>query len=203
MSKGQLVVVSGPSGAGKDTIIAQLLRKTSKDAFLSVSMTTRKMRPGDREGIDYYFVDEKTFEESIAQGKMLEYAKYGSHYYGTPLEPVIKNIEDGRTVFLIIEVNGAENIRKKVPDALLIFIMPPSMAEVRRRLINRATEDDEQIEKRLEIAKDELRRAEEYDYVVINDKLDEAVSDVMSIVHSHSFRADNMKERISEVINNA
>lgn len=203
MNKGQLIVISGPSGAGKDTVISQLIKRTEKDVFLSVSMTTRKIRSGEQEGVDYFYVDEKTFEKNIQDGKMLEYAKYGSNYYGTPLEPVQTNIENGKTVILIIEVNGAANIRKMFPEATLIFIIPPSMAEVKRRLIKRATESDEQIEKRLKIAEDEIRRATEYDYVIINDELDVAVKDAMSIVHAQQFRADRMKHKISEVIENA
>lgn len=203
MNKGQLIVISGPSGAGKDTIIAELLKRTEKDVFLSVSMTTRKIRPGEKEGVDYFYVDEKTFEKNIEDGKMLEYARYGSNYYGTPLEPVRKNIENGKTVILIIEVKGAENIRRLFPEATLIFIIPPSMAEVKRRLIKRATESDDQIQKRLEIAENEIKKAVEYDYIIINDELDVAVKDAMSIVHAQQFRVDKMKNKISEVINNA
>lgn len=203
MNKGQLIVISGPSGAGKDTIISELLKRTEKDVFLSVSMTTRKIRPGEQEGVDYFYVDEETFEKNIRDGKMLEYARYGSNYYGTPLEPVKENIENGKTVILIIEVNGAENIRKMFPEATLIFIIPPSMTEVKRRLIKRATESDDQIQKRLEIAENEIRRVAEYDYVIINDELDVAVKDAMSIVHAQQFRVDRMKHKISEVIENA
>lgn len=201
-NKGVLIVVSAPSGCGKDTIISEVLKRTD-DAFLSVSMTTRGMRPGEVEGINYYFVTQTEFEEKIDQGEMLEYARYGSNYYGTPAGPVREMLEEGKTVILIIEVQGAGNVKRLFPDACNIFIIPPSFQILESRLRGRGTDDDKSIIKRLDIAKDELRRAPEFDYIVENDVLEEAVEDIITIIKAEKLKTNKMKNKLSEVINNA
>lgn len=201
-NNGVLLVVSAPSGCGKDTIIAEVLKKFD-DAFLSVSMTTRPMRPGEAEGVNYYFVSQREFEEKIDCGEMLEYARYGSNYYGTPAGPVRKLLEEGKTVVLIIEVQGAGNVKRMFPDACNIFIIPPSFEILEKRLRGRGTDDDESIIKRLDIAKDELARAVEFDYIVENDVLEEAVEDIVTIIKAEKLKVNKMKNKLSEVINNA
>lgn len=201
-NNGVLLVVSAPSGCGKDTIITEVLKKVD-DAFLSVSMTTRPMRPGETEGINYYFVSQPEFEEKIDRGEMLEYARYGSNYYGTPAGPVKKLLEEGKTVILIIEVQGAGNVKRMFPEACNIFIIPPSFAILEKRLRGRGTDNDESIIKRLDIAKDELARAVEFDYIVENDVLEEAVEDIITIIKAEKLKLNKMKNKLSEVINNA
>ncbi len=201
-NNGVLLVVSAPSGCGKDTIIADVLKKLD-DAYLSVSMTTRPMRPGEKDGINYYFVTQPEFEEKIDCGEMLEYARYGSNYYGTPAGPVRKLLEEGKTVILIIEVQGAGNVKRMFPEACNIFIIPPSFEILEKRLRGRGTDDDESIIKRLDIAKDELARAEEFDYIVENDVLEEAVEDILTIIKAEKLKVNKMKNKLSEVINNA
>lgn len=199
MTKGLLVVVSAPSGCGKDTIISKVVEKMDGNAFISVSMTTRKMRAGEIEGVNYYFVSTDEFKESIKKGEMLEYATYGENYYGTPVGPVKKLLEEGKVVFLIIEVEGGANVKKVFPDAKKIFIIPPSLKVLENRLRSRATDSEEAISKRLDIAFTELQRAYEYDYIVENDVLEDAVNDVMSIVRAEQLRIENMQNKLREV----
>lgn len=201
-NKGVLVVVSAPSGCGKDTIIAEVLKRFD-DAYLSISMTTRAMRPGEVEGVNYYFVSQTEFEEKIDKGEMLEYARYGSNYYGTPAGPVRELLEKGKTVILIIEVQGAGNVKRLFSDACTIFIIPPSFRILENRLRGRGTDDDASIIKRLDIARDELARAPEFDYIVENDALDEAVEDIITIIKAEKLKTNKMKNKLSEVINNA
>lgn len=203
MTKGNLFVISGPSGSGKDTVLAEILKIMGSEAFLSVSMTTRQMREGEEEGVDYYYVSKEEFENNIKNDRMLEYAKYGENYYGTPVGPIEKLLEEGKTVFLNIEVQGGANVRRLLPFVKEIFLMPPSLEEVERRLRKRGTETEESINTRLNIAKDEIKKAYEYDYVVVNDILDEAIDNIMSIVKAESLKTDKMLNKISEVINNA
>lgn len=201
-NKGVLVVVSAPSGCGKDTIIAEVLKRFD-DAYLSISMTTRAMRPGEVEGVNYYFVSQTEFEEKIDKGEMLEYARYGSNYYGTPAGPVRELLDEGKTVILIIEVQGAGNVKRLFPDACTIFIIPPSFEILENRLRGRGTDDNASIIKRLDIARDELARAPEFDYIVENDALDEAVEDIITIIKAEKLKTNKMKNKLSEVINNA
>ena len=199
MTKGLLVVVSAPSGCGKDTIISKVVEKMDGNAFISVSMTTRKMRAGEIEGVNYYFVSTDEFKESIKKGEMLEYATYGENYYGTPVGPVRKLLEEGKVVFLIIEVEGGANVKKVFPEAKKIFIIPPSLKVLENRLRSRATDSEEAISKRLDIAFIELQRAYEYDYIVENDVLEDAVNDVMSIIRAEQLRIENMQNKLREV----
>lgn len=203
MNNGILVVVSAPSGCGKDTVVAEVLKRMPDKCFLSVSMTTRAMREGEAEGVDYFFVTKNEFHKHIEDGDMLEYAVYGDNMYGTPIGPVRDMLDNGKTVFLIIEVEGGGNVKKVFPDATKIFIIPPSMAELERRLRGRATDSEDDILKRLEIAKSEILRAEEYDFIVENDKLENAVEDVIMIINSQLLKTDKMKNKIKEVIENA
>lgn len=202
MNKGQLIVVSGPSGSGKDTVISKAIEKMGEKAFLSVSMTTRQKRGNERDGVDYFFVSTDEFLTHVQSGDMLEYAKYGSNYYGTPIAPIRERMNNGETVFLNIEVQGGASIRKLMPEATQVFIIPPSMKELERRLYKRATEDEEAIKKRMDIAKEEIERACEYDYIVINDDLDDAVDELLSIINGNKIKNQNIKETISEVLNN-
>lgn len=203
MNKGLLVVVSAPSGCGKDTVVSKILDIMKDDAFLSVSMTTRKMRPGEADGVNYHFISAEEFNQNILKGEMLEYAQYGENFYGTPISPVKKNLEEGKTVFLIIEVEGGGNVKKIFPEAKKIFIIPPSLEVLESRLRGRATDSDEAIRARLRIAETELQRAFEYDYIVENDVLENAVNDVMSIIRAEQLRINNMQNKLREVINNA
>ncbi len=203
MSKGLLVVVSAPSGCGKDTIVSQVISKMPDDVFLSVSMTTRPIRGGETDGVHYYFVTKEEFKGNIEKGEMLEYAIYGDNYYGTPAAPVRKLLDEGKVVVLIIEVEGGGNIKKMFPDACKIFICPPSFAVLEQRLRKRGTETEEAIAKRLKTAKHELTRAYEYDYIVVNDALEDAVDDVIAIIRAERLRINKTKNLISEVIENA
>lgn len=174
---GRLIVISGPSGAGKDTIVNSLLLKDERFS-LSVSATTRAPRPGEKDGVNYYYVNVGEFEKMIKDGDFIEYAKYGSSYYGTLKSDVKKRINNGKIVVLVIEVQGAENVRKIFPDCLSIFIMPPSFEILEQRLRDRCSENEDEIKKRLKIAKTEVEKRFEYDIVVENDILDETVKNV-------------------------
>lgn len=203
MSKGILVVVSAPSGCGKDTIVSEVMRRMPGKGFLSVSMTTRPMRKGETEGVEYFFVDKKEFQRHIDEGDMLEYATYGDNMYGTPIKPVRDMLDSGKTVFLIIEVEGGGNVKKAFPDATKIFLVPPSMSELERRLRGRGTDSEEAIVNRLKIAKNEILRAYEYDFIVENDEIESAVNDILSIINSQFLKTENNKNKIKEVIENA
>lgn len=203
MNNGLLVVVSAPSGCGKDTVISKVMETMKDDAFLSVSMTTREIRPGEKAGVNYHYISAEEFNNNIEKGEMLEYAQYGDSLYGTPLTPVKKNLDEGKTVFLIIEVNGGKNVKRIFPESKKIFIIPPSLDELERRLRSRATDSDEAIKARLRIAETELKRAFEYDYIVENDVLSNAVNDVMSIVRAEQLKLKNMQNKLREVTNNA
>lgn len=180
MKKGEFIVISGPSGVGKGTICDKLIKEL--DAWYSVSMTTRDMREGEVDGINYYFISKEEFKKRIDEGKLLEYNIYNGNYYGTPKDKVLEKLEEGKNVFLEIEVNGARNIKKIFSDALLIYIAPPSIEELRKRLINRGTEDMDTINNRLKIAENELKQIDFYDYVVVNDDLDKAINEVRNII---------------------
>lgn len=199
--KGILVVLSGPSGCGKDTLLMNLIGK-NEDIKVSISMTTRAPRGQEVDGVDYYFVNTEYFEKKISEGAMLEYAKYNGNYYGTPKAPVDDMLKRGINVVLEIEVQGAEKIRSIYPDAVTIFLMPPSISTLEARLRSRGTEDEETLSHRLFIAGQEIGRAGEFDYVVINDKLDDAVKDFETIINAEKMRISRNKNIIREVIKN-
>ena len=184
--KGILIVVSGFSGAGKGTLMKQLVHAYDNYA-LSVSMTTRKPRPGEQEGREYFFVNREEFEEKITNNGLVEYAQYCDNYYGTPREYVEKQLEKGKDVILEIEIQGALKIKEKFPTALLLFVMPPSAAELKKRLEGRGTESLEVIKKRLMRASEEAEGIENYDYIVINDKLEECDSQMHSLIQAAHF----------------
>lgn len=180
MKKGKFIIISGPSGVGKGTICNVLLKELN--AWYSVSMTTRGIREGEIEGVNYYFISKEEFKRRIEEGKFLEYNIYNDNYYGTPKDTVLEKLEKGTDVILEIEVNGARNIKNIFPDALLIYIAPPSMEVLKERLLSRGTEDINTIEKRLRIAEEELKQVDFYDYVIVNDDLDEAITRVKQII---------------------
>ncbi len=180
MGKGKFIVVSGPSGVGKGTICNALISELS--AWYSVSSTTRKPREGEVNGVNYFFITKEEFEEKIKNGDFLEYNYYNENYYGTSKEVVLDKINAGTNVFCEIDVNGAHNIKKIFPDALLIYIAPPSIEVLRERLLSRGTESIEKINQRLEIAEKELKEIDFFDYVVVNDDLDTAINEVRSII---------------------
>lgn len=181
MEKGKLIVISGPSGAGKGTVIKQVLRQKSNVA-LSVSCTTRAPRPGEQEGVDYYYITKEQFDKMVADDGFLEHESFFDNSYGTPEEPVRRQLAQGIHVILEIDVKGGMNIKRKVPEAELIFIAPPSMEVLRSRLVGRQTETPEQIEKRTKRAFDEMQYQSKYDHVVVNDDLQQAVQQVIAII---------------------
>lgn len=191
--RGILVVVSGFSGAGKGTLMKELVARYDNYA-LSVSMTTRKPRQGEVEGESYFFVDKDTFEETIAQNGLVEYACYCGNYYGTPRRWVEEQLGSGRDVILEIEIQGALKVKEKFPKALLLFVMPPSAQELRRRLTGRGTETAEVIWSRMERAVQESEGIENYDYILVNDKLEECVEQMHAVIcTAHRSPAQNIE----------
>ncbi len=201
MNNGILIILSGPSGSGKDTVLNELV-KNREDVKISVSMTTREKRQGEIDGYHYYFVDREYFERKISEDKMLEYAEYADNYYGTPKAPVDEMLSNGKAVILKIEVQGAEKIRKLYSDVISIFLMPPSMRVLEERLRARNTEDEETINHRLVIAREEMKKAPDYDYVVINDTVENAVAGIETIIKSERLKTARNKKMLSEVTNN-
>jgi len=199
---GLLIILSGPSGSGKDTILSELTKREA-DIRVSISLTTRKPRDWEIDGKHYYFVEEEYFKRKLESDQILEFAQYGKNFYGTPKAPVDIWLSEGKTVILKIEVQGAEKIRAIYPDAISIFLMPPSMKMLEDRLRRRETEDEDEISRRLSIAVSEIKRSVEYDYYVINDIIGYAVSDICAIIQAEKQRTSRMKYIISEVINNA
>ena len=195
--KGILIVVSGFSGAGKGTLMKKLMEEYDNYA-LSISMTTRNPRPGEEDGREYFFVTKEQFEETIGQDGLVEYASYCGNYYGTPRVYVEQQLEAGKDVILEIEIQGALKIKEKFPTALLLFVMPPSAKELRRRLTGRGTETQEVIDQRMHRAMEEAQGIEQYDYIVINDQLEECVKELHAIIGA----AHNTPFRNEEFINN-
>ncbi len=180
----RLVIVSGPSGAGKDTIVNKLIERDERFS-LSVSATTRPPRGNEKDGVNYYFLSEDEFLAGIRRDAFVEYAKYGSRYYGTLKLDVEKRIENGKTVILVIDVQGAESVKKIYPGVLSIFIMPPSEDVLENRLRCRMTDSEDEISKRMCIAKDEIGQSDCYDYIVVNDELEQAVDEAYHIIENH------------------
>lgn len=188
MKKGIIVVVSGFSGAGKGTIMKELMKKYDNYA-LSISATTRAPRIGEEEGREYFFKTVETFEKMIAENQLIEYAKYVDNYYGTPKAYVEEQLEMGKDVILEIEIQGALKIKEQFPDALLLFVMAPDAKVLRERLIGRGTEDAATIDSRLKRAAEEAEGIEKYDYIVINDDLNECVELTNSIIQNEHWNA--------------
>ncbi len=185
--EGILFILSGPSGVGKDTILRRVLPRLT-EIRTSISITTRDPRPHEKDGIDYFFVSSEKFAEMLETGDMLEHAAVHGHFYGTPRKWVEDELNKGMDVILEIDVQGALQVRREFPGAILVFLAPPSWDELARRLHWRKTEDDNTIRRRLENAKHEMERIENYEYLVINDKLDDAVRDVESIIIAERLR---------------
>ena len=195
--KGLLFVISGPSGVGKGTICKKLLERR-KELKLSVSVTTRAPRPGEIEGVNYFFRSEEQFRDMIERDEFLEYmCVFGKNHYGTPKAYVAEQRAQGNDVILEIDVNGALNVKKRCPDAVMIFIAPPSMETLKKRLVGRGTETEEAVERRFAEAVKELATAGEYDYIVVNDSLDKAVNDTESILVSERLHVSNNPKLIN------
>ena len=199
--RGLLFIISGPAGSGKGTIVSRVRELAPFD--FSVSATTRTPRPGEIDGVHYHFLTKEQFEEKIAAGEMLEHAKYSENYYGTPKAPVDAALDEGKNIILEIEVQGAMKVRELRPDALFVFIAPPSVNELRRRLNKRGTETQEVIEKRVAAAVTELPYMDKYDYIIVNDALEDAVSDFFAVIRSEQLKTSAQAEFIEEVIKNA
>lgn len=192
--KGSLIVISGPSGAGKGSIIAKLLENDNKTRWLSVSTTSRKIRSNDIPGVTYNFVSEEEFLEKIKEDYFLEYTNYSGNYYGTPKELISDKLNNGIDVILEIEIEGANNVKKIFPEAICIFIMPPSLKELVKRLKNRGTDTNEKIVERFKRAYEEVNEVSKYNYVVVNNNLDEAILKVEAIIKSEKCRVDRIEE---------
>lgn len=181
---GLLIVLSGPSGVGKGTVRRALFDIKGHNLTYSISMTTRKPREGEVDGREYYFVSKERFEEEIKNGNLLEYAEFVNNYYGTPYDKVMEKIDQGSEVVLEIEVQGAMQVKRKMPNAVFIFIAPPSYKALKDRLLSRGTEDKKTVNERLAKAHREIEIASEYDYIVINDEVDNAADRIMAIIRA-------------------
>jgi guanylate kinase len=199
---GRLMVFSGPSGVGKGTVLFNLLKTEEKLRF-SVSATTRRPRAGETNKVHYYFISKEEFEENIRRGEMLEWAEYNGNYYGTPRVGVEGWLSAGYDVVLDIDVAGAMQIKQAVPDALLVFMLPPSMEALKHRLSRRDTEDADVIAERLKIARREMEYISKYEYIVINDDIDEAVERIRVITRAEKYKYKNMQKEIEEVLKDA
>lgn len=199
MNKGRVYIISGPSGSGKDTVLKKVFERFPDVAF-SISSITRDMRPGEVEGEKYNFVTREYFEKMLNNDELLEYNVFVGNYYGTPKAPVINCINSGRDMIIEVDVNGAEQIRKKMPDAVSIFVMPPSFETLKQRLSGRGTDSQEVIEKRLAESLREVSAAKNYDYIVVNDELQNAVNAVAEIMNADKFKTDRNLDFINQVL---
>ncbi len=200
--RGCLFVLSGPSGSGKDTILSEYL-KAHPEVKFSISSITREMRPGEVEGEKYHFISREEFDDLVQKGQMLEHAEFCGNCYGTPRAPIEAWLEQGFTVLVEVDVQGGNQIHSLMPEAVRLFVMPPSMEVLRRRLLGRKTESPEAAEARLNEAKREIENAKAYDYIIINDVLEDAVASLSGIIESEKVRVSRMIPWINEVLNDA
>lgn len=199
MEEGLLVVVSGPSGCGKGTICKELLRR-NKDIIISISATTRKPRNGEVEGVNYFFIDKERFDAMVQNDEFIEYANVHGNFYGTPKKFVLDKLKNGESILFEIDVQGAIQIKKMYPKAVLIFIAPPSMEELKNRIVGRGTESKSDIEKRYENAFKELEYIKEYEYMVINDEVMNAVEKIESVIMAEKCKTIRQKELIKKIL---
>ena len=199
MSRGRLFIISGPSGSGKDTLLSELF-KINGDLKFSISSITRPMRNNEKPGEKYNFISKSEFEEMINNNALLEYNVFVGNYYGTPKAPVLSAIENGDDIIVEVDVNGAAQIRKTLKDCTSIFILPPSLEALKSRLFGRATDSEDKILARLNCALNEIARANEYDYVVVNDNLDTAVQTLYDIIRLDRFKADRNTELVNKIL---
>ena len=198
--RGLLIVFSGPSGAGKGTVRQEIFSTPDHKFDYSVSMTTRPQRPGEVDGVDYFFRTREEFEALIKEGQMLEYAEYVGNYYGTPLSYVNETLDKGIDVFLEIEVQGALQVKSKVPDGVFIFLTPPDLEELEERLVGRGTDSPEVIAQRIERAKEEIALMREYDYAVVNDQVSLAAERVKRVIEAEHYRVDRVIGRYTNMV---
>lgn len=198
--KGILIVLSGPSGVGKGTVRKVAFSRKDAKFEYSISVTTRKPREGEVDGVDYFFKSREEFESLIEQGKLLEYAEFVGNYYGTPVDYVRETLDAGKDVFLEIEVQGAKQVREKFPDGLFIFLMPPSLDELESRIIGRGTESVELIKDRMEAARKEIELTSMYDYIVENDDVERAVDRIFSIIQAEHCRSDRVVDKYIKML---
>ena len=198
-NRGILLVLSGFSGSGKGTVVKEVMKKYSDTYALSVSATSRQPRPGERDGIEYFFKTREEFEEMIANDELVEYAQYVSNYYGTPKAYVEEQLAAGKDVILEIEIQGALKIKQKFPETLLLFMTPPSAEELKSRLVGRGTETMDVVESRLARAVEEAQGIEEYDYLIVNDDLEECVERFHSIVSNEHYRVSRNQQFIEDM----
>ena len=196
--KGCLIVVSGPSGTGKGTVCSALLEKHKEIAY-SISATTRQPRTGEVDGMNYYFLAKNVFEKMIEDGELLEWAEVYGNYYGTPLKKIQERLADGQDILLEIDTQGAMSVKEKFPDEIYIYIMPPSLKELERRLKTRGTDSAESIERRLKSAAGEMEIAERYNYIVVNEQVEQAVEQIAAIVDAEHCRVGRNKEIIDNI----
>ena len=197
MGKGSLFIISGPSGTGKGTVCNELAKYDN--IYLSVSATTRDKRVGEEEGVTYFYLTKEKFLNMIEKDMMLEYAEYSGNYYGTPKKQVEKMLDEGKNVILEIEAQGALKVKDKMPEAILIFIVPPSVKELRRRLANRGRESEEEIEKRIERAKWEISQCPKYNYILVNDDLESCVLNTLDIIRKTEKRQEIIEKLLKEI----
>ncbi|WP_226578592.1 guanylate kinase [Halobacillus litoralis] len=197
--KGILFILSGPSGVGKGTVRKALFEQ-STDLRYSISMTTRLPREGEVDGVDYFFKSRDEFEKLISEGQLIEHAEYVGNYYGTPRQYVEKTLDEGKDVFLEIEVQGALKVRENFPQGVFVFLIPPSLEELKDRIVNRGTETEDKVKNRLHAAKEEIDMMDAYDYVVVNDQIDHAVSKVKSIVASEHCKRERVAQQYKKAL---
>ncbi|MED4401615.1 guanylate kinase [Metabacillus fastidiosus] len=198
--RGLLIVLSGPSGVGKGTVRKELFSQNDTKFEYSISMTTRLPRAGEVDGVDYFFKTREEFEQLISEDKLLEWAEFVGNYYGTPVDYVEKTLSEGKDVFLEIEVQGAMQVRKKFPDGLFIFLAPPSLSELKNRIVTRGTETEDIIEGRMKVAKEEIIMMSAYDYVVENDSVTLACERINAIVLAEHCRRERVSKRYMKML---